>query len=144
MVIDAVPGKEEYFNSEKYQISHWDWKYENKLSRLITKMNMIRKQQPALQQTNNIEFCELHHDALMAYYKWDQDRNNELLIVVSLDPYYKQSGHLRLPYEKMNLAPGSQVVVKDLITDSTYTWNQEWNYVELHPALPVHIFQIYK
>lgn len=144
MVSDAVPGKEEYFNSEKYQISHWDWKYENKLSRLITKMNMIRKQQPALQQTNNIEFCELHHDALMAYYKWDQDRNNELLIVVSLDPYYKQSGHLRLPYEKMNLAPGSQVVVKDLITDSTYTWNQEWNYVELHPALPVHIFQIYK
>ena len=144
MVTEGVPGKEEYMNSEKYQISHWDWNYENKLTRLITKMNWIRKQQPALQQTNNIQFCELHHDGLMAYYKWDQDQKNELLIVVSLDPYYKQAGNLRLPYEKMNIAPGSQVVVKDLITDSTYTWNQEWNYVELHPALPVHIFQIYK
>lgn len=144
MVTEGVPGKEEYMNSEKYQISHWDWNHENKLTRLITKMNWIRKQQPALQQTNNIQFCELHHEGLMAYYKWDQDQNNELLIVVSLDPYYKQAGNLRLPYEKMNIAPGSQVVVKDLITDSTYTWNQEWNYVELHPALPVHIFHIYK
>ena len=144
MVSEPVPGKEEYLNSEKYQIQHWDWQTDNKLIRIITKINAIRKQQPALQQTNNIRFCELANEGIIAYYKWDQGVTNELLIVTSLDPYYKQSGWLRLPYESMNLAPGSHIMVKDLITDSTYHWNEEWNYVELHPTLPFHIFQIFR
>jgi len=66
------------------------------------------------------------------------------LVVISLDPYYKQAGSLRLPYELMNLAPGSELTLKDVITESTYTWNDEWNYVELHPTLPFHIFQVFK
>ncbi|RXG30759.1 alpha-1,4-glucan--maltose-1-phosphate maltosyltransferase [Leeuwenhoekiella marinoflava] len=144
LVSEPVPGKEEYMNSEKYQICHWDWNRDNKLIRLITKINAIRKQHAALQQTNNIRFCDLHNEGMMAFYKWNQDRTSELLIVISLDPYYKQAGSLRLPYESMNLAPGSELMLKDLVTDNTYTWNDEWNYVELHPAMPFHIFQIFK
>ncbi|MCC4213237.1 alpha-1,4-glucan--maltose-1-phosphate maltosyltransferase [Leeuwenhoekiella parthenopeia] len=144
MESDPVPGKEEYMNSEKYQIRHWDWKKDNKLIRLISKINAVRKQHTALQQTNNIRFCDLHNDGLLAFYKWDEGFKNEILVVVSLDPYYKQAGSLRLPYELMNLAPGSELTLKDVITDSTYTWNEEWNYVELHPSLPFHIFQVFK
>ncbi|WP_028374828.1 alpha-1,4-glucan--maltose-1-phosphate maltosyltransferase [Leeuwenhoekiella sp. MAR_2009_132] len=144
MVTDAVPGKEEYYNSEKYQIQHWDWNTDNKLIRVISKINAIRKEQTALQQTNNIRFCDIGNEGLIAYYKWDQDMTNELLIVVSLDPYYKQAGKLRLPYELMRHTPGAHIMVKDLITDSTYHWNEEWNYIELHPSLPFHIFQIFR
>ncbi|MFD2827765.1 alpha-1,4-glucan--maltose-1-phosphate maltosyltransferase [Leeuwenhoekiella polynyae] len=144
MVSEPVPGKEEYMNSEKYQICHWDWNTDNKLIRLITKINAIRKQHEALQQTNNIRFCDLHNEGMMAFYKWNQDRTSELLVVISLDPYYQQSGSLRVPFESMNLTPGSELMLKDLVTDNTYTWNDEWNYVELHPAMPFHIFQIFK
>ena len=144
MVSEPIPGKEEYMNSEKYQISHWDWSTDNKLIRVITKINNLRKQHSALQQTNNIRFCDIHNEGIIAFYKWDESFTSELLIVVSLDPYYKQAGSLRLPYELMNLAPGSEIMLKDLVTDSTYTWNEEWNYVELHPTLPFHIFQLFK
>ncbi|MGO4911826.1 alpha-1,4-glucan--maltose-1-phosphate maltosyltransferase [Leeuwenhoekiella sp. W20_SRS_FM14] len=144
MVTEAVPGKEEYYNSEKYQIQHWDWNTDNKLIRVISKINAIRKEQTALQQTNKIRFCDIGNEGLIAYYKWDQDMTNELLIVVSLDPYYKQAGKVRLPYELMRHTPRAHVMVKDLITDSTYNWNEEWNYIELHPSLPFHIFQIFR
>jgi len=30
----------------------------------------------------------------------------------------------------------------DLITQTTYHWGEEWNFVELHPNLPFHVFQI--
>lgn len=144
MVTDAMPGKEEYQDSEKYQICHWDWDYENKLMRLIAKINAIRHQQPALQQTNNIRFCEINNDAMLAFYKYDQNKNDELLIVISLDPYYKQAGSIQLPLGELGVHQGQRVMVKDLVTDSTYNWYDEWNYIELHPALPFHIFKIYK
>ncbi|MEH6406510.1 MAG: alpha-1,4-glucan--maltose-1-phosphate maltosyltransferase [Leeuwenhoekiella sp.] len=144
MISDAASGKEEYFNSEKYQINTWDWSQENKLIRLISKLNSIRHHHPALQQTNNIKFCEIPNEGLMAFYKWDDDKTNHLLIVVSLDPYYKQSGYVQLPLEQLGISAGHHLTVKDLITESTYTWFDEWNYVELHPALPFHIFQIFK
>jgi starch synthase (maltosyl-transferring) len=37
-------GKEEYLNSEKYEVYHWDWEAKNKLTTLITRINHIRKQ----------------------------------------------------------------------------------------------------
>ncbi|MGB5942613.1 MAG: alpha-1,4-glucan--maltose-1-phosphate maltosyltransferase [Leeuwenhoekiella sp.] len=144
MVTAPVPGKEEYKDSEKYEVWHWDWEHKNKLTQLITKMNFIRKEQPALQQTNNIQFCTVHNDALIAYYKWDEASNNELLIVVSLDPDKAQSGHVQLPLQKLGVNPGHPIHLMDLVTGGPYTWYDEWNFVELRPDIPFHIFKITK
>ena len=86
MISEALPGKEEYLNSEKFQICHYDWTKENKLTRIITRVNEARHAHEALQQTNNIRFCHIENDNLLAFYKWNDARTNELLIVVSLDP----------------------------------------------------------
>ncbi|MBT8221826.1 MAG: alpha-1,4-glucan--maltose-1-phosphate maltosyltransferase, partial [Eudoraea sp.] len=144
MVTDAMPGKEEYLNSEKYEVRHWDWNTENKLTHLISRINKFRKEHPALQQTNNVQFCHIENDHLIAYHKWNDDRSDELLIVVNLDPYYTQTGYVQLPLASLGIATGHEVLMQDLITDNGYYWHDEWNYVELHPALPFHIFQINK
>ena len=144
MISDSLPGKEEYLNSEKFQIAHYDWNIQNKLTTLIGRINTIRREQPALQQTNNIKFCDLENDNLIAFYKWNQDRYNELLIIISLDAYYAQQGNVRLPMEDLNVPHGHAVQVQDLVTGSSYNWHHEWNFVELHPALPFHIFKIVK
>ena len=107
-------------------------------------MNEARHAHEALQQTNNIRFCHIENDNLLAFYKWNDARTNELLIVVSLDPYYAQQGTLQLPLYDLGLEHGSAIQVHDLITGSSYHWDQEWNFVELHPTLPFHIFQIKK
>ncbi len=140
----AIPGKEEYYMSEKFQVCHYDWFKENKLTMLISRINAIRHQNEALQQTNNIKFCDIHNDNLIAFYKWNQDKSNEFLIIISLDHHYPQSGNLQIPINDLALNQGQHITVSDQITGNSYNWYDEWNYVELHPALPFHIFKITK
>jgi starch synthase (maltosyl-transferring) len=144
MIDDAIPGKEEYYMSEKFQICNYDWFKVSKLTLLISKINAIRNENEALQQTNNIKFCNIQSDNLIAFYKWNDAKTNELLIIISLDQYYAQQGNVQLPLAELGVGAGHRVQVQDLITASSYNWHNEWNYVELHPALPFHIFKINK
>ena len=144
MVSDAIPGKEEYMDSEKYEVRQWDWNRENKITTLIGRINKARREQPSLQQTNNIEFCDTDNDQLLAYYKYDDNRENETLMVVCLDAYYSKQGWLKLPLQSLGIPEGHAIMVTDLITGNSYHWDKEWNFIELHPALPFHLFKIQK
>jgi starch synthase (maltosyl-transferring) len=141
-ITEALPGKEEYLDCEKYEIRHWDWSLENKLTHVITKLNQARAQHPALQQTNNIRFCHIENDRLIAFYKWDDAKDDQILVIISLDPHYSQEGMLQLPLHEIGVEQGREMRMHDLVTDSDYLWYNEWNYVELHPALPFHLFHI--
>ncbi|HWD89508.1 MAG TPA: alpha-1,4-glucan--maltose-1-phosphate maltosyltransferase [Mucilaginibacter sp.] len=135
------PGKEEYLNSEKYEVRHWDWSATNRLTEVITKVNHARKANPALQSTNNIRFCETYNDQMLAYYKRTGD--NHILCVVKLDPYGKQFCHVQVPLWELGISSGQDFQVYDIITGNTYTWNQEWNYVQLESwDMPIHLFRI--
>lgn len=144
MLSDALLGREEYLNSEKFQITHYDWTIENKLIAVISKINHIRHQNEALQQTNNIKFCYVENSNLMAFYKWNEAKTNELLIIISLDAFNSQQGTVQLPLKELGIHAGHKIEVKDLLTNSSYNWASEWNFVELHPTLPFHIFKITK
>jgi starch synthase (maltosyl-transferring) len=139
MIHEGLPGKEEYLNSEKYEVRLWDWQIRNKITTLITKINLIRKEQTSLQQTNNIVFCATDQEAIMSYYKYSDDKSNQTLMICNLDPYYGKQASVRLPVEHIGHQP---VRVVDLITGNSYWWDKEWNFVELHPALPFHLFKL--
>jgi len=139
MVSAAIPGKEEYLDSEKYEFVKWDWSQTNKLTTVISRINNIRKEHTSLQQTNNIVFCDTTNDQIMAYYKFDDSKSDETLMIVNLDPYYPRQATVRLPLESIGNQP---ISVHDLITGNSYIWDKEWNFVELHPALPFHLFKI--
>jgi starch synthase (maltosyl-transferring) len=141
MYHDPYPGKEEYLNSEKYEVRHWDWGKRNRLTEVITKVNAARKVNPALQHTNNIKFCDIDNDQMIAYHKKTGD--NDILCIVKLDPHNKQFGHVRVPLQDLGIPPGQEYNVFDILTGNTYVWNQEWNYVQLETwDLPVHLFRI--
>jgi starch synthase (maltosyl-transferring) len=144
MVSAAMPGKEEYFNSEKYEVYHWDWTVQNKLITLITRLNKIRHEQPSLQQTNNIQFCNTDNEQVIAYYKFDDDKTDETLMICNIDPYYPKQTWVQLPLQSQGIQPGQTIKVVDLITGNSYYWDKEWNFVELQPALPFHLFKIFK
>jgi len=142
MISDAMPGKEEYLNSEKYEVKFWDWSIKNKLTLIITRLNQARKNHEALQQTNNIRFCHIENHHLLAFYKWNEDKSDEVLVIINLDSHYSQRGMLQLPISELSLNIEQGVTVHDLVTDNSYLWYDEWNFVELHPALPFHLFHI--
>ncbi|MDT8347034.1 MAG: alpha-1,4-glucan--maltose-1-phosphate maltosyltransferase [Flavobacteriaceae bacterium] len=139
----AIPGKEEYVDSEKYEVKSYDWNLRNKITGLITRINHIRKEQPALQQTNNIRFLPIENEKLLVFYKWNDAYTNHIIVVINLDPHYRQEGWTQLPKKQLNLNDDFQLPITDLITGNSYLWNNEWNYVALHPAMPVHIFKCF-
>jgi starch synthase (maltosyl-transferring) len=139
-------GSEEYLDSEKYQIREWNLKDPESLEDIITTVNRIRKENPALHTFKNIKFHTVENDNLIAYTKSSDDNKNIILTVVNLDPYHTQSGWMRLPLEVLNLDEGSRSYqVYDMLGESWYIWHDEWNYVELNPhILPAHVFKIRK
>jgi len=133
-------GKEEYLDSEKYEYYKWDWDKQNKITTLITRVNTIRKEQISLQQTNNIVFCDTNNEQVMSYYKFDDDKQNKTLMVVSLDAFSTSQAMVKLPNELLRNLP---IHITDLITGNSYIWDKEWNFVELSPELPFHLFKIH-
>lgn len=144
LVHAAMPGKEEYHNSEKYEIYHWDWNIRNKMTMIISRINKIRHEHASLQQTTNIQFCNTDSDQVLAYYKFDDEKSDETLMICSIDPYYNKQVWVQLPLNSLGLRNGQPIKVTDLITGNSYIWDKEWNFVELHPALPFHLFKIQK
>ncbi|GAB3892653.1 alpha-1,4-glucan--maltose-1-phosphate maltosyltransferase [Larkinella knui] len=135
------PGKEEYIDSEKYEIRYWDWNRTNRLTYLIGLVNRLRRENPALQTTNNLTFCRIDDDALMAYLK--VTGNNRLLMVINTDAYNRRAGMVQVPIWQLGIAEGQDYVVHDLLTGAQYTWKGQWNYVELDPyLLPMHLLKI--
>lgn len=141
MVHEPFPGKEEYWNSEKYEIKHWDWTHTNKLTYVITQVNKARKENTALQFTNNIAFCDTNDEQVFAYLKVHQ--HNRLLCVVNMDGYNRRQAMVRVPLHLIGKAEWEEYIVHDLITGGKFVWRGELNYVELDPyLLPFHLFRI--
>ena len=143
-VNDALPGKEEYLDSEKYEIKRWDWNDVEHMRELISRINRIRRDNPALQTTWNVHFCETDNDNIIAYVKTTSKHDNILLIVVNLDPFHPQAGQLRLPMDALGLQTGHPFLAHDLLGEGRNIWHSEWNQVELDPqALPAAVFRLY-
>jgi len=135
------PGSEEYLNSEKYQVRHWDLNRQGNLRPLITRINAIRQAHPALQRIGDLQFHHIENEQLIAYSKREGD--DMILVVVNLDHNYIQSGWVDLPLERFDIDEGRPFLVNDLLTNAHYQWRGQYNYVELNPeVLPAHIFQI--
>jgi starch synthase (maltosyl-transferring) len=138
-----VEGKEEYWESEKYEIRKYDWKRTNRMTDIITLLNKARKEHKALHSTWNSQFLPIENSNLIAYLKATDDLSDIMLIVVNLDAHVKQSGYVQIPRERLRLQGNINMKLYDLITDEEYTWTQEWNYVELDPyILPFHLFKV--
>ncbi len=138
-----APGKEEYLDSEKYEIRQWDIERPDSLSALIGLVNQARRDNPALQTSHGLRFHPVSNPQLIAFSKSTDDGLNQVLVVVNLDPHYTQSGILELPLDDLGIDPRQPYQLHDLLTDARYLWHGARNYVELSPArLPAHLFVI--
>jgi starch synthase (maltosyl-transferring) len=137
------PGSEEYLDSEKYEIKHWDIDRADSLAGLIGVVNRIRRENPALQRNRNLWFNATDNDHLLCYSKHTEDLADIVLVVVNLDPAHTQSGRINVPLGSWGLDGRQSFRVRDLLSGAEYTWTGEWNYVQLDPAVsPAHILRV--
>ncbi|MFN3588062.1 MAG: alpha-1,4-glucan--maltose-1-phosphate maltosyltransferase [Spirosomataceae bacterium] len=142
MYHEANTPKEEYAYSEKYEIKWWDWKHENKLTYVISEINRIRKENTAFKATNNLTFCPISNDQLLAYLKTAKD-GNRILCIANLSGNAKQEGMVQIPLSLIGKSPWESYRVHDLVTGMYYTWQGEQNFVSIDPyILPFHLFRI--
>jgi hypothetical protein len=94
---EAIPGKEEYLDSEKYEIKVRDWKAPGNIVDIITLINQIRHECPALQTYNNVLFLTTDNPNILAYAKMTEDRSDIVVCVVNLDPFHKHHSILHVP-----------------------------------------------
>jgi starch synthase (maltosyl-transferring) len=137
------PGAEEYRNSEKYEVRSWDLEDPEGIRPLISHINRLRKDNPALQSNRNLRFHAVSNENLLAYSKHTDDLSNIIIVVANLDVKHVQAGHLELPAEGLGIEPGQPYQVQDLLTMMRYLWNGTRNYVEINPnVMPAHVFRL--
>ena len=137
------PGSEEYRDSEKYQLRHWDLDRPDSLWPLIARINRIRRDNVALQSDQTLSFVRTDNDQLIAYFKHDETVQDIILTVVNLDAHNVQSGWLDLDLKRLGLDPQAPYQVHDLLSDQRYRWRGGHNFIALDPQrMPAHVFRI--
>jgi len=145
--VPVRPGSEEYLNSEKYQVRHWDRSAAHSIAPLIARLNQIRRTNPALQSDLSLHFHNVDNPQLIAYSKSapavDGGPPNVILTVVNLDPHNEQAGWVDLDLKQLGIGHDEFFDVEDLLTSAHYQWHDRSNYVALHPAImPAHVLRV--
>jgi len=133
--VPVKPGSEEYLDSEKYQIKARNLDDPSSLAGFIGRVNAIRREHRALQYDWQLAFHETDNPQLICYSKRAPDGTDPVLVVVNLDPFNMQHGNIKLPLARWKLPLDLAIEAHDLLSDETYFWRGEWNYVRLDPQL---------
>ncbi len=136
-----APGKEEYLDSEKYEIRAWDWDRPGNITAEIAQLNGVRKMNPALQTHLGITFLDCPNDQILLYEKATPDRSNVVLVAVSLDPFNPQSAPISVPFWRYTPEPAA-VTATDLLTGAEERWWERQRGLTLSPGRPYAIWRL--
>jgi starch synthase (maltosyl-transferring) len=138
----AREGAEEYADNEKYQLRSWDLQSADSLADLITLVNRVRRENPALQD-NLVTFHPTDDDALLAFSKRSADGVHAVLVVVNLDSHHAHGGHVALDLGALGVGTDEAFQAHDLLSDERHRFQGPRAYVELDPDfLPASIFAV--
>jgi starch synthase (maltosyl-transferring) len=140
----AVPGKEEYDRSEKYEYKVWDWDRPGHIKELVAAINRIRRENPALQELDNLRFYESSDENVLFYGKMSPDRSNVVLIAVNLDPFEPHDSMLEFPLEEMGIAEEDTFEVEELLSGARHLWRGPAQQVSLEPEAPAAVFRVHR
>jgi len=138
-----LPGKEEYLDSEKYQLKPRDWNAPGNIVGEVARLNRIRRENPALHTHLNLRFYSAFNDQVLYYGKATPDRSNFILVAVSLDPHHVQETLFEAPLWEFGLPDDAALQVEELMGGGRFTWRgkiQHWRFVPWE--LPFAIWRI--
>jgi len=129
-----VPGKEEYLDSEKYEIKAWDLDRPGHIKDHIRKLNRIRRENPALWDFRNVRFLGTSSDQILAYAKFTPDRENCVFVLVNLDPHRRHDCTYEIPLWEWGLPDTGTLDVEDLLLGYRFQLHGKFHTIALDPA----------
>ena len=140
----ALPGKEEYLDSEKYEIRTWDWNRPGNIIAEISQLNRIRRSNPALQTHLGLHFHHCDNGQVIFFSKATAQRDNVVLVAISLDPDATQAATLELPLWEFGLPDDGALDAQDLFNGHRFTWHGKYQTVTLSPQQPFAVWRVAK
>lgn len=128
-----VPGKEEYLDSEKYQIRVRDFTAPGNIIAEIAQLNRIRRQNPALHTHLGLQVYNAWNDNILYFGKRTADGKNFILVAVSLDPFNAQEAHFELPLWELGLPDDAATQGEDLMNGHRWTWYGKTQWMRIEP-----------
>src|SRR6202012_5652818 len=120
-----VSGREEYLNSEKYEIKAWDYHRPGNIVAEIAQLNRIRRANAALHSHLNVEFLPCDNPNVVYFRKFASDGNN-LLVAISVDPFSIQDAAIELPLWRFGLPDHGRLAAEDLTRDQKFVWQGKY------------------
>jgi len=139
---EPIPGKEEYNNSEKYQIRVRDWSAPGNIIPEISRLNRIRKAHPALQTHLGVTFLTAWNDNVLFFGKTAPGSDDMILVAINLDPRNAQTADIEIPLWTFGLPDDGALQVEDLLHDQRFTWHGKRQTVWLSLDLPYAIWRV--
>ena len=139
----ALRGREEYIDSEKYEIRAWDWDRPGNIKAEISRLNQIRRANPALHSHRGLEFLNAFDDAVLYYAKTTPDGRNTLLVAVNLDPRRAIETELEVPLWRFGLPDEASIGAEDLMRAQSLIFYGKRQRLRLDPSdLPFAIWRL--
>jgi starch synthase (maltosyl-transferring) len=126
---EAIPGKEEYLDSEKYEIKTRDWHKPGNIIPYITALNFARRANPALQQISNLRFMPVENDNIIGFVKTSVDGTNTVAGAIAIS---REAYEFWLPIDTQILVDGETrnvAAVENIITGERH--GVEWGGIRL-------------
>jgi starch synthase (maltosyl-transferring) len=134
--------RKEYADSEKYQLTAWDWDRPGNIIGEIAQLNRIRRDNPALHSHLGITFRPAYNDNVLLFTKATPARDNVVLVAVSLDPYSPQEADIELPLYEFGLPDNGTIGAEDLMRGSRFGWSGKYQRIRLDPGAPFSIWRL--
>ncbi len=137
-----LPGREEYLDSDKYEIRRRPQRAAGDIVDEITRLNAIRRTNPALQRQTGIAFHHAFNDQVLWFRRQDATRDNVLLVGMSLDPFQPQQASVELPLWEWGLPDGASLEAEELMQGHRFTWHGKQQQLRFEPAMPFGIWRV--
>jgi len=139
----AIPGREEYIHSEKYEYKVWDWDRPGNIKRDIAILNRFRRENPALHELTNLRFLDCADPNILAYAKATPDHRNIVIVVVNLDPHAVHGGEIMLPLAEWGRPVEQEFLVEEAFTGRIAAWRGNRQHLIVDPQTdPVLLYRV--
>ena len=134
------PGVEEQIDNEKYEYRPRDWSAAERtgLPDLLTRLNTIRREHPALQRLRGLTVHPTDDDAVLCFSRRVESaqsptgRADTVIVVLNTDPHHTHETLVHLDLDALGVGDGGPLVVRDLLSGATTTMAAD-AFVQLDP-----------
>ncbi len=127
---EPIPGREEFINSEKYELKTRDWNKSGNIKDYLRRLNFIRRDNAALLQTANLRFLLVDDDGVTGFLKESVDGSNAVACAIAITG---GAHEFWLNFEDRQIGPAGAKrpvrAIENLVTGERHML--EWNGVRL-------------